>query len=146
MGAVEAAAEALAAGDPDLGPAQLEHAVVALEHVDPALLQHGDELVAAVDVPVVVAEHGEHRHVDALNGGGDHRALLRLAVRREVAGQQNEVHPPAQPGERLRPALLVALRPRWMSPVAAIRIAHSSRGSLPAVLSERMAMRRTVPG
>ena len=94
---------------PDLGAAQLEHAVLALEHVDAALLQHGDQLVAAVDVPVVVAEHGEHRHVDVAHGGRHHGALLGLAVRGQVAGQQHEVDAVAQPGERLRPALLVAL-------------------------------------
>ena len=37
-------------------------------------------------------------------------------------------------------------RPRWMSPVAAIRIAQRSRAARPASFSERMAMLRRVPG
>ncbi len=37
-------------------------------------------------------------------------------------------------------------RPRWMSPVAAIRIAQLSRAARPASFSERMAMLRRVPG
>ena len=83
--------------------------VLALEHVDAALGERGDELVAAVDVPVVVAEHREHRHVlERGRGARDHRGLLRLAVRGEVAGQQHEVDAAVQRGERLGPALLVA--------------------------------------
>ena len=79
--------------------------VLALEHVDAALGERGDELVAAVDVPVVVAEHREHRHVlERGRGARDHRGLLRLAVRGEVAGQQHEVDAAVQRGEATRRA------------------------------------------
>jgi hypothetical protein len=85
--------------------------VLALEHVDPALPQRRDELVAAADVPVVVAEHREHGHVEAARRGGHHRPLPRLAVRREVARQQHQVDAVAQAGERLGPALAIDVAP-----------------------------------
>ena len=62
VGAAEPAAEPLRARHADLRAAQLEHAVLALEHVDAALRERGGHLVAAVGVPVVVAEHGQHGH------------------------------------------------------------------------------------
>jgi hypothetical protein len=86
--------------------------VVALEHVDPALGQRGDDLVAPVGVPVVVAEHGEHGDaLERADRAGDHGRLLGLAVRGEIPGEQHEVDAVAQLGEGGRPALLVARTP-----------------------------------
>ena len=75
----------------------------------PPSLQRGDELVAAVDVPVVVAEHRQHGHVDSTYRCGHHRTLLGFAVRREVTREQHEVDAVAEAGERLGPALAVAV-------------------------------------
>ena len=75
----------------------------------PACSSTAATLVAAVGVPVVVAEHREHRHVDAGDGLGQDRRLLGLAVGREVAGQQHEVDAAGQPGERRGGSLGVAV-------------------------------------
>jgi hypothetical protein len=85
----EAADEALAADDADLGVVDVEHAVLAIEDVDPARGERRGHLVAAVGVPVVVAEHGQHRDVGRARGVGEDRGLLGLAVGGQVAGQQD---------------------------------------------------------
>ena len=59
--------------------------------MDAGLAQHLGELVRAVRVPVVVPEHGEDRRLDALDGFDERGGLLRLAVKRQVARQQDEV-------------------------------------------------------
>src|SRR3954469_12004429 len=116
MGAGEAADEALGADDPDLDAADLEDPMLALEHLDAALGERGGHLGGPVDVVVVVAEHGKHRHVEAGAGLDEHLGLLALAVRREVPGEEEQVNVARQAGERrLR---LLALRG------AAVDVAH----------------------
>jgi hypothetical protein len=44
-------------------------------------------------VEVVVAEHRHDRHVEQPAGVGDDGRLLGLAVRGEIAGEQDEVGP-----------------------------------------------------
>ena len=97
----------------------------AVEHHDPGLLQHRRHLVRATRVVVVVAEHRQDRDVEVAHGVGEDRGLLRLAVRREVAGQQDEVHLTGQRAERSRARSRSPSRPKWTSPAAAIRIRHS---------------------
>ena len=93
VGAREAAHEALGADDPDLGLTQVEYdVVVVLVHHDHAgVLEHRGELVGAVDVPVVVAEHGDDRDVEVAHDVGDDLGLLGLAVGGQVAGQEHDV-------------------------------------------------------
>ena len=90
----EAAHEALGADDPDLGLTQIERIswlwCLSIT-ITPASCEHGGELVGAVGVPVVVAEHGQDRDVEVAHGVGDDRGLLGLAVGAEVAGQQDDV-------------------------------------------------------
>ena len=75
--------------------------VVALEDADARVLEHGDDLVAAVRVEVVVAEDGVDRDVERPAGVGEHRRLLGLAVRRQVAGEEDDVRL-ARDGRRTR--------------------------------------------
>jgi hypothetical protein len=96
----EAADKALGADDADLRAAQLEHVVGAVEHDDAGLLEHRSHLARAVRVPVVVAEHGQHRQLELAARVGHDRRLLRLPVRREVAGQQQEVGASLERAER----------------------------------------------
>ena len=70
---------------------------------------------------VVVAEHGVDRQVERPAGVGEHGRLLGLAVRRQVAGEEDDVRLPSSP------AKACAIRSRsgseqWMSPAAATRI------------------------
>jgi hypothetical protein len=104
----EAADEALHADDADLDAGALARPPRAVEHRDATTrLDRLHQLVAAVRVPVVVAEHGEDRHADIAAGVGEHRALLRLASRRQVARQQQDVRLTAQPHEALDRRLAV---------------------------------------
>src|SRR4051794_2882775 len=105
----EAADEALAADDADLGPGHVEDPVVAVEHVDAAVGERRRHLVAAVGVPVVVAEYGEDGHLRVAGRVGEDRRLLGLAVRREVAGQEDEVDAAAEALEGRGPVLAVAV-------------------------------------
>ena len=90
--------------------------------IDARGLQDGLELVGAVDVPVVVAEHGQDGHADVAHGVGDDLRLLGLAVRGEVAGEQDHVHAVLQRGEgRVRPLLVVG----------ALAVVHVTRGGDP---------------
>jgi hypothetical protein len=108
VGAVEAAREALRARHAELRAAHLEDPVVALQHVDAALGQRGRDLVAAVRVPVVVAQHREHGDaVEHLHGARDHGGLLRHPVGGEVAREQDDVDAVAEAAEGRGPALLV---------------------------------------
>ena len=91
VGARESADKALRADDAHLGPVELERAVAAVDDVDPTFLERGDHLVAAVGVPVVVAEDGQDRDVERTAGLGQDGRLLRLAVGGQIAGQQDHV-------------------------------------------------------
>ena len=81
------------------------HRIPALEHLDPCLLQHGDQLVALVRVEVVVPEDGIDRQLERAARVGEHGRLLRLAVRGQVAGEQDDVGVALQVGERARDPL-----------------------------------------
>jgi hypothetical protein len=59
-------------------------------------------------MPVVVAEHGQHRRVQLRGRLGQHRGLLWLAVRGQIAGQQDQVDAAFERGERGAGALAVA--------------------------------------
>ena len=110
LGAGEAADEPLGADDPELEPADLVHGVVALEHADAGVLEHGDHLVAAIRVIVVVAEHRVDRQLERTARVGEHGRLLGLAVRRQVAREQHDVRVPLQRRERVRDPLAQRLR------------------------------------
>ena len=69
------------------------HGVVALQDADPRVLEHGDHLVAAVRMEVVVAEDGIDRDLERPARVGEHRRLLRLAVRRQVTGEKDRRPP-----------------------------------------------------
>ena len=72
-------------------PPDLPHRVAALQDLHPGLLEQRGHLPAAVGVPVVVPEHGDHRRRDPAADVSEDRSLLRLAVRGQVAREQNEV-------------------------------------------------------
>jgi hypothetical protein len=91
MRAAEAPHETLDPGDPELGAVHVEDAMVAVEHLDPALAQHAGDLVAAPAVVVVVAEDGHDRDVEVAAGAHQQGGVLGLPVRRQVAGQQDHV-------------------------------------------------------
>ena len=91
LGAGKAADEALRAGDPDLDVADLENDVAPVEHDDARRPRDGRDLVAAARVVVVVSEHGDDRDLDRPAGVREHRGLLGQAVRRQVAGEQDEI-------------------------------------------------------
>ena len=54
---------------------------------------------------VVVAKHGEDRYVQLPARSSDHLGLLRLAARREIAGEQDDVGPSPEIRERALDAL-----------------------------------------
>jgi hypothetical protein len=83
--------------------------VVALEHADAPVLEHRDHLVAAVRVVVVVSEHGVHGHLERPARIGEHGRLLWLAVRGEVAGEQDDVRLALERRERMRDPLAQGL-------------------------------------
>ena len=87
----EAADEALRADDADLVPLDLDTRRAAVEHADAGVLEHGGDLVGAVEVPVVVAEHREHRDASPRQASASTARLRRLAVGRQVAREQDEV-------------------------------------------------------
>ena len=88
----------------------------------PASSSTAHHLLAPVRVVVVVAEHGEHRQLERPARIREHGRLLRLAVGRQVAGEQHEVRL-----RRWTSANACAMCSRngseqWMSPAAAMRI------------------------
>ena len=90
-GAGEAADEALRPDDPDVDAFDLGHRGVALEHRDTAVAERVGDLAAPPEVVVVVPEHGiQGRDQPAARVGEDGR-LLRVAVRRQVAGEEDQV-------------------------------------------------------
>ena len=114
---------------------QISRIVVrAVEHHDPGLLEHGGHLVGARRVVVVVAEHGDHRDAEVAHGVGEDRGLLGLAVRGEVAGQQDQVDAALERGERLTGALAVAV-------AAEVHVAGRRDADPALVLAARRAVR-----
>ena len=63
----------------------------ALEHDDARVLEDRRQLADAVRVMVVVPEHGVHGQVETRARGRDDAHLLRLSVRGQVAGEQDEI-------------------------------------------------------
>jgi hypothetical protein len=61
-------------------------------------------------VEVVVAEDGEDRRVELPGSGGDNLSLLRLAARRQVAGEEDDVRLSGEVGERALDALAARVR------------------------------------
>ena len=101
----KAADEALRPDDAELQPVDLAARGLALEKPDSRPAEHLSELVGAARMVVVVAEHGEDRHVELPARSGDHLGLLRLAARREIAGEQDDVGLAAEIRERALDAL-----------------------------------------
>src|SRR5947209_9789030 len=105
----ESTHEALEADNPDVEAAGLAHVPAAVEDVDAAALEHRHQLLGAVDVPVVVAEHRVHRDVEGRAGIGQHSALLGLPVGGQIAGQQHEVGDAVQRCHRATDLVAVSL-------------------------------------
>ncbi|MEJ7657293.1 MAG: hypothetical protein WKF33_09725 [Thermoleophilaceae bacterium] len=78
---------------------QLADGGLALEHGDPALGEHAAQLVALAGVPVMVAQHGEDRHLKRPARPGQDGGLLGLAVGGQVTSQQEQVGGPGEAGE-----------------------------------------------
>ena len=91
LGAGESPDEALAADNPDVEAACLDHGVGAIEDEDACFSEDLLQLDAAAGVVVVIAEHGDHRHLQVSAGIGQHERLLRLALCRQVARKQDQV-------------------------------------------------------
>jgi hypothetical protein len=112
----EAADEPLGPDQAHLDPAHLLDRPRAIEHSDRSRLERGLHLLDAIGMPVVVAEHGEHRELELAEGRGQHFRLLGLAVGGPVAGEQQQVGLTVQAGERLD---------RWAAPIGpAMDIGH----------------------
>jgi hypothetical protein len=111
----EAADESLEADDPDLAAIELDDARLTLEHGDSALLEQRDQFIRAILVPVVVAEHGEHGHVEPRAGLREPGGLLGLAVRRQVARQQYELNFAVQARERFLQLRAVCLADMYVA-------------------------------
>ena len=109
---------------PTCGLTQIEYdVVVVLVHHDHAgFLKDRGELAGAVDVPVVVAEHGDDRDVEVADDVGDDLGLLGLAVGGEVARQQDHVGAVAEAREGRRRTLAV---------VGALAVVDVARGGDP---------------
>ena len=95
---------------------------VLVEHDTPASSSTARNSSGAVDVPVVVAEHGQDRHADVADRVGDDLRLLGLAVRGQVAGEQDHVDAVLERGEGGVRALAV---------VGALAVVDVARGGDP---------------
>ena len=139
MRAGKAADEPFEADDPDLEAARLATHPLAVEHADAARLEHLDEFVAAIDMPVVVAQHRVDRHLEPRASLGQGGGLLGPAEVGEVAGQQHQVDGAVQRGERARN--LVAI------PLAAVHVAGRRDPHPPSagVLGRLVHLRRSYP-
>jgi Nucleotidyl transferase of unknown function (DUF2204) len=101
----KAADEALRADDAELELFHLAGRALAFEETNAGAAEHLLELVRPLRVVVVVAENGEDRNVEKPARGGEHLRLLRLATRRQVAGEEHDVGLPLE----LRESALDAL-------------------------------------
>jgi hypothetical protein len=102
----EASDESLHAGDPDGGPVQVDRRRLPVEDTDAGFAECGDELVAAIPVPVVIPEDGEDRHVDLTDCLDERSRLAGLAVQRQIACEQDQVSLAAGVGEDSGEALV----------------------------------------
>lgn len=101
----KAADETLRADDAELEPIHLAGRAVAVEEADPGVREHLPELVGLARVVVVVAEHGEDRDVEQPTCRSERFRLLRLSVRRQIAGEKDDVGLAFQLGEAALDAL-----------------------------------------
>ena len=90
---------------PSVEPLHLAGRALALEEPDARACEHLLERVRLLRMVVVVAEHGEDRHLEPSAGRSDHLRLLRLAARRQVAGEQDDVRLSLELRERTLDAL-----------------------------------------
>ena len=90
--------------------ADLDDRVAPVEDDDSRVREDGHDLVAAVRVVVVVPEHREDRHLEAAARVRENRGLVGQAVRRQVAGEEDELGPVRERGERALEALPQRLR------------------------------------
>ena len=123
----EAADEALHADDADLDAGALAGAVVAVEHVTPPL----DSIAATSSSRRFACQSWLPSTANtgmptSAAGLGEHRALLRLAGRREVAGEQQQVRLPAQRARSSRPSASRWSTRQCTSPAAATRTTSCS--------------------
>src|SRR5207245_7838003 len=89
----KAAAEPLGAGDADANPINIDGGRLTFEDQNARVLEDPPDLVLAVGVVVMVAEHGDHRDLQAAQLVGQHRYLLRATASRQVAGEQQQIGP-----------------------------------------------------
>jgi len=87
----EAADEALRTDDTELELFHLAGRALAVEEPNAGTAEHLFELISPLRVVVVVAEDGEDRNVEEPARGGEHLRLLRLAARRQIAGEEDDV-------------------------------------------------------
>jgi hypothetical protein len=98
----EAPGEALDAGEAHA----LDLHAVSVEHAHAGLAENRAYLLGVTRLEVVVAEHAEHRHLDAAQLAGQHARLVGQAIVGEVAAEHEHVGALGGPGEqRLQRAL-----------------------------------------
>ena len=83
--------KSLRADHPDLEPSDLDDGRGAVEDNDAGVGEGSGDLRGAVEMPVVVAEHRDHRQTQIPAGAGEDFGLARRAVRRQIPRQQDEV-------------------------------------------------------
>ncbi len=91
MRAREAAYESLRSGDAYLAFVELEDRRGAIEHVQPSLFEHRGDLVSLIAVEIVVPENRTDGDLKATARVSEDLRLLRLAVRRQITGEEYEV-------------------------------------------------------
>jgi hypothetical protein len=78
--------------------------------MDTRLLEHGHDLLASVEVEVVISEHGVDGDVERPARVRQDCGLRGVAVRRQVAAEQKDVRLPVERGERAHDPLAQRLR------------------------------------
>jgi hypothetical protein len=63
----------------------------ALQHHDACVLQHDADLVDAVLMPIVIAEHRDDRNVDLPRSVRENLRLLRPPMRGQIPGEEDDV-------------------------------------------------------
>src|SRR6266511_2074291 len=97
----EAADEAFRPDDAHLAAGELAHRRGTVEHVQPGTLEDRRDLVAATRVQVVVAEDRADRNAKIAARVGQHLRLFQLTMRRQIAGEEDEIDLLLDRGERL---------------------------------------------
>jgi Uncharacterised nucleotidyltransferase len=93
--------EPLGPDDADGLRANLDGLPAALQHDDSRLGEHVDDLLGPVRMPVVVPEDAENGEGKPASRLGQDRGLVRLAERRQIAGEEKEVSLAFERCERL---------------------------------------------